>query len=192
MYTNKKLLILSLVMIGSAPLLMTGCGDRTNEVAKTPTAITVGTKIDDTVMTAKVKSALLADPEIKSLDFKVETRKGAVQLSGFVDNQTQIDRAIATARAVEGVDSVENGLMLKEGKVSVGNAIDDGVITTQVKAALLADPSINSTDIAVVTRKGDVQLSGYVNSPAQISQATGIARKVNGVVAVSNEMSVKK
>lgn len=192
MHTNKKLAMLSVALIGSLPMFMTGCGDRTNELAQTPTSTTVGTKIDDTVITTKVKSALLADPEIKSFDLKVETRKGAVQLGGFVDNQTQVERAMAAARAVAGVTGVENSLTIKQGKESVGNVIDDGIITTQVKAALLADPSINSTDIAVVTRKGEVQLSGYVNSPAQIAQSTGIARKVSGVNSVTNEMSVKK
>ncbi len=53
---------------------------------------TVGTEIDDTVVTTKVKSALLADAEIKSFDVKVETRKGAVQLSGFVDNQMSLKK----------------------------------------------------------------------------------------------------
>lgn len=192
MHTNRKLVVMSVALICSLPMLMTGCGDRTNELSKTPTSTTVGTKIDDTVITTKVKSALLADPEIKSFDLKVETRKGSVQLGGFVDNQTQVERAMAAASAVAGVTSVENSLTIKQGKASVGNVIDDGIITTQVKAALIADPSINSTDIAVVTRKGEVQLSGYVNSPAQIAQATGIARKVSGVNSVTNEMSVKK
>jgi hyperosmotically inducible protein len=192
MYTNNRLGRLSVALIGSLPMLMLGCGDRSNEAVKAPASTTVGTNIDDTVITAKVKSALLADPEIKSFDLKVETRKGSVQLSGFVDNQTQVERAMTTAKTVAGVTSVENSVAIKQGKESVGNAIDDSVITAQVKAALLADPSITSTDIAVVTRKGEVQLSGYVNSLAQISQATGIAQKVNGVISINNEMSVKK
>ena len=63
----------------------------------------MGTDIDDSTITTKVKSALLADADVKSFDIKVETRKGEVQLSGFVDNQAQIDRAIAVAKGVEGV-----------------------------------------------------------------------------------------
>src|SRR6185503_5357063 len=107
-------------------------GNRTDE-PKTSASTTVGTEIDDTVVTTKVKSALLGDADIKSFDLKVETRKGAVQLSGFVDNQAQIDRAIATTQAVEGVKSIENGITLKDGKATVGNTVDDGIITAKVK-----------------------------------------------------------
>jgi len=182
-----------LILAAAAYALIAGCGS--SEQAAPPAAAaktTVGTEIDDTVVTTKVKSALLADADIKSFDFKVETRKGAVQLSGFVDNQAQIDRAIAATRGVEGVKSVENGITVKVGNATVGNAVDDGIITGKVKSALLADPAVKSFDIAVVTRKGDVQLSGYVDSQAQIDSAIALARAVEGVTSVGNEMSIKK
>ena len=67
------------------------------------TDTTVGEKIDDGVITTKVKAALLADSGVKSSDISVVTRDGVVQLSGFVDNQTQIDRATEVAQGVEGV-----------------------------------------------------------------------------------------
>lgn len=174
--------------------LIAGCGN--SQEAAAPAApvakTTIGTEIDDTVVTTKVKSALLADAEIKSFDFKVETRKGAVQLSGFVDNQAQVDRAISDTREVEGVKSVENGIALKEGKATVGNTVDDGVVTAKVKSALLEDPNVKSFDIAVVTRKGEVQLSGFVDNQAQIDQAVAVARGVDGVTGVGNQMSIKK
>jgi hyperosmotically inducible periplasmic protein len=192
MRVNRSILVLSMTLAGALPLLIAGCGNRQDEQPPSPAKTTVGTEIDDTVVTAKVKSALLEDPGIRSFDLKVETRKGTVQLSGFVDNQAQIDRAIATTRAVAGVDSVENGISVKEGSASVGNTVDDGVITTKVKSALLADPDIRSFDIAVVTRKGEVQLSGFVDSQAQIDQAITVSRNVDGVAGVTNEMSIKK
>lgn len=178
-------------------LALAGCG-RKDEAAKAASppapaaATTIGTEIDDTVLTTKVKSALLADPEIKSFDLKVETRKGEVQLSGFVNTQAQIDMAIGVARGIEGVKGVENGISIKDGAASIGNAVDDGIITAGVKSALLADPGMKSFDIAVVTRKGEVQLSGFVDSQAQIDQAVAIAGRVSGVTRVGNEMSIKK
>jgi hyperosmotically inducible periplasmic protein len=182
-----------LVIACALSCLMAGCNNSQQAAAPPPAAKTsVGTQIDDTVVTAKVKSALLADADIKSFDFKVETRKGAVQLSGFVDNQAQVDRAMAATRAVEGVQSVENGITLKDGKATVGNAVDDGVITTKVKSALLADPSVKSFDIAIATRKGEVQLSGFIDSQAQMDQAVAIARGVEGVTGIANQMSLKK
>jgi hyperosmotically inducible protein len=75
---------------------------------------------------------------------------------------------------------------------TAGTEIDDGVITTKVKAALLADPDIKSFDIAVETSKGEVQLSGFVDSQEQIDQAVAIAQKVDGVTSVGNAMSIKK
>ena len=191
MHIERKALIVGSALAAALSLLAAGCS-RQDETPAAAAKTTVGTEIDDTVVTTKVKSALLADADIKSFDLKVETRKGAVQLSGFVDNQAQIDRAIAATRAVEGVKSVENGITLKDGKATVGNTVDDGIITAKVKSALLADPNVKSFDIAVVTRKGDVQLSGFVDNQAQIDQAIELARKVEGVANVGNEMSIKK
>ena len=188
----RKLLFLGASLASALALLTAGCGNRQDEAAKAPASTTAGTELDDTVVTTKVKSALLADPDIKSFDLKVETRKGVVLLSGFVDSQTQIDRAVAATAGVAGVNSVENSITLKEGSATAGNIVDDGVITTKVKSALLADPDVKSFDIAVVTRKGGVQLSGFVDSQAQIDQALAIAGKVDGVTTVGNEMSIKK
>ena len=161
-------------------------------VAAAPATTTVGTEIDDTVVTASVKSALLSDADIKSFDFKVETRKGVVMLSGFVDNQMQLDRANSLAKTVAGVTSVQNNVTLKSGTTSVGNKVDDSIVTGKVKAALIGDEAIKSMDIAVATRKGEVQLSGFVNSQTQIDRALLIAKSVEGVTSVSNEMTIKK
>jgi hyperosmotically inducible protein len=144
------------------------------------------------VITAAIKAALLANPEVKSLDLQVETRKGEAQLSGFVDSQGQIDRATAVAKNVSGVKSVQNKMTLKGSPASVGNKVDDSIVTTRVKSALLSDDSIKSHDIAVITRKGEVQLSGFVDNQLQIDRALVLTRGVEGVVAVNNEMSIKK
>jgi len=190
MRVTRNFLVLGVALAG-AMSLAAGCGNRQGESSTQPSGSTVGTEIDDTVVTAKVKSALFADPDIKGIDLKVETRKGVVQLSGFVDNQAQVDRAIAATSGVQGVRSVENGIALKEGKATVGNAVDDGIITARVKSALLAEPNVKSLDIAVATRKGEVQLSGFVDSQTQMELAIAIARDVDGVTSVGNEMSVK-
>lgn len=73
-----------------------------------------GQIVDDTVITTKVKSALLADSDVKGLDVVVDTSKGVVSLSGAVNNQTQIDRAAKIAGEVEGVKSVLNNLTIKK------------------------------------------------------------------------------
>ncbi len=189
------------VLVGTlagAVALVGGC-NKAPETAASPASpaspapkTTVGTEIDDTVVTTAVKSALLADANVKSFDLKVETRKGEVQLSGFVENQVQIDRAIAVARGVSGVKVVDNKMALKGAPTTVGNKVDDGIVTTKVKSALLADANVKSFDIAVVTRKGEVQLSGFVDNQGQIDRAIEVTRGVEGVSGVGNEMSIKK
>lgn len=174
-------------------ITLVACSKQTDTTGTAAPAITVGTQIDDSVVTTRVKTALLDQIDIKGSDIAVETRKGEVMLSGFVANQSQIDQAITVAQGVEGVTSVNNKLAIKDGvAATVGTKIDDGVITTQVKAALLADASINGLDINVATRKGEVQLSGFVNNQGQIDRALAVARTIDGVTQVTNQMSLKK
>ena len=191
MRVNRKFLAFGVTLAAATSFLAAGCSPQDQAPAATAKT-TVGTEIDDTVVTAKVKAALLADAEIKSFDLKVETRKGAVLLSGFVDNQAQVDRAIATTRTVEGVTDVENKIALKTGTATVGNKVDDGIITAKVKSTLLSDPNVKSLDINVTTRKGEVQLSGFVDSQTQIDQAVALVKDVEGVARVDNELSIKK
>jgi osmotically-inducible protein OsmY len=72
-----------------------------------------------------------------------------------------------------------------------GEYIDDSVITTKVKAAIFNEPTLKSTEINVETFKGEVQLSGFVSSQADINKATEVARSVKGVKSVKNDMRLK-
>ena len=72
-----------------------------------------------------------------------------------------------------------------------GEYVDDTVITSKVKAAIFDDPSLKSAEINVETFKGVVQLSGFVNSREDINQAAQVARGVQGVVSVKNDMRLK-
>ncbi|MBT9612905.1 MAG: BON domain-containing protein [Burkholderiales bacterium] len=114
MNAHNTRLALSIVLTSALFLFITGCKPQQETGTPPAPSTTVGTKIDDSVVTTRVKSALLADPSIKSFDIAAVTRKGEVQLSGFVDNQTQIDRAIDIVRGVEGVQSVTNKMSVKQ------------------------------------------------------------------------------
>ncbi len=72
-----------------------------------------------------------------------------------------------------------------------GEYIDDSVITTKVKAAIFNEPTLKSAEINVETFKGVVQLSGFVNSQADINKAADIARSIKGVTSVKNDMRHK-
>jgi hyperosmotically inducible protein len=69
--------------------------------------------VADTVITTKIKTELMAEPALKSLDVKVETNNGAVVLSGFVPSQTEADKAVDVARNVKGVTDVKSSLRIK-------------------------------------------------------------------------------
>jgi osmotically-inducible protein OsmY len=93
--------ILPLIMLG-----MAGC-------ASTRTHESTSEYVEDTVITAKVKTAIFAEESLKSSEVNVETFKGVVQLSGFVNSQADIQKAVAVAGDVGGVKSVKNDMQLK-------------------------------------------------------------------------------
>jgi osmotically-inducible protein OsmY len=84
-------------------------------VACAPTSTREGTGeyIDDTVITSKVKAAFAADPTVKATQVQVETFKGTVQLSGFVDSRESAQRAVDIARGIKGVTSVKNDTVIR-------------------------------------------------------------------------------
>lgn len=81
--------------------------------ASTATSEGTGEYMDDTVITTKVKSAIFNEPTLKSAEINVETFKGTVQLSGFVNSRGDVDRAVSIARNVAGVTSVKNDMRVK-------------------------------------------------------------------------------
>lgn len=82
--------------------------------ASSPKQEGVGGYIDDTVITTKTKAAIFNEPTLKSAEINVETSKGVVQLSGFVNSQSDINKAVALTREVGGVTSVKNDMRLKQ------------------------------------------------------------------------------
>ena len=189
MTTQSRPLQLGLAVAAAlAGLTLAGCENKTPASEQ----VSAGTHLDDAVITTKVKSTLLTDSAARSGDTSVETRKGEVLLSGFVDSQAQADREVQLAKGVEGVLSVQNKLMIKDGKSTAGNVLDDSVVTVKVKSALLADDQTRGTEFAVSSNKGVVQLSGYVDSADEQARATSVARNVEGVQSVVNDTSIKK
>jgi osmotically-inducible protein OsmY len=99
-------LLIAAALTAPAFAITAGC-------SSTPTSESAGEYASDSAITARVKTALLADPGLKSLAVSVETYRGAVQLSGFVNSEVQIQKAVAVTRSVSGVQSVKNDLHVK-------------------------------------------------------------------------------
>jgi osmotically-inducible protein OsmY len=101
-FTRKLAAIFGVILLATAM----GCASTSKQEG-------TGEYVDDTVITTKVKAAILNDPALKSAEINVETFKGIVQLSGFVSNQAASNQAVVVARAVGGVKSVKNDMRLK-------------------------------------------------------------------------------
>jgi osmotically-inducible protein OsmY len=81
--------------------------------ASTRTKEGTGEYFDDSTITTKVKSAIFTDPALKVFQINVETFKGEVQLSGFVDSHQMAKKAGEVARSVHGVVGVKNNIIVK-------------------------------------------------------------------------------
>ncbi|WP_019934895.1 molecular chaperone OsmY [Oceanimonas smirnovii] len=157
-------------------------------------ATKAGSYMNDSVITGKVKSALLNDEGVSSVDISVETEKGKVTLSGFVPAQEQAGRAVEVAKNIKGVESVEDQLHVKEAAAedndSLAGLAGDALITGKVKAVLLADDMVAGTDVSVETDNGVVHLSGEVENREQAEQAALLTSNVEGVTTVKNDIQI--
>ena len=160
--------------------------------ASTRTQKSAGEQVDDSVTTGRVKAALIADPVTKAHQIDVNTFKGTVQLDGFVDSAASKERASQIARETKGVTAVHNNLAVRTDGTSAKEYMDDTAITAKVKTALAGDPRTKATQIEVETREGVVQLAGWVNNSEAKSSAEEIARAVDHVKSVDNQIDVKK
>lgn len=105
MKTSLKIIALTALCAGTFPLL-NGC-------AGTSTRQSTGEFVDDAAITTKVKAEFVRDEMVKALQVNVDTFKGTVQLSGFVDTEAQKSRAADIARTVTGVVNVQNNISIK-------------------------------------------------------------------------------
>jgi hyperosmotically inducible protein len=88
-------------------VVLAGCAGNATERS-------TGQYVDDKTISTKVKTALINDEQVKARNIDVETYKGVVALSGFVDSSSEADRAVTLAQKVEGVQSVKNDLHVRQ------------------------------------------------------------------------------
>jgi len=149
-----------------------------------------GEVLDDNTVNASVKAALVGAKDVPSTDIQVETYRGAVLLSGFVETEAMKDKAAKVAQGVKGVQKLHNAIAVHP-KTSMGTKLDDTVITSKVKTALMGDADVKSGQINVETKGGIVQLAGFVTGEGMRKRALEVAAKVEGVKKVENALYVK-
>jgi len=148
--------------------------------------------MDDAVISMRVKAALIANDATKASQINVETQSGVVQLSGFVDSEAMRAAATSATKRVSGVKEVQNKLMIRDANRSTGQAVDDTVIAARVKGELAGKSGLGTaTSVNVEVNSGIVELSGFVATMDEKTKATEIARGVDGVKNVQNNISLK-
>ena len=114
-----RLVVLTATLIGA--LSVAGCTKPEDRVHESWVAPPTGEVVDDSTLTSTIRSSLVADPQVKNLDVKIEAHNGEVMLSGFVDNQAQMDRVVMFAWMAEGIKKVDNKMSVKSSGADVSN-----------------------------------------------------------------------
>ncbi len=153
----------------------------------------------DTWLHIKVKSALALHRSVNVFKTVVAVKDGVVTLSGEAASQGQRDLTAEYAKDVEGVKAVKNEMTVAKTAVNgvagtpeqtIAEIIDDASITAQVRMSLWTHRSTSALKTSVVTRDGNVTLSGMATNTAEIDLATKLVNDINGVKSVVNGMSV--
>ena len=190
-----------LVPIAAALSLLLGTGplahaaDTTDD--KPASSSSIGTAINDTAITAKVKGSLMDDVRLKQTDISVSTVNGVVTLTGTAQTSEGKSAAEDIAKHVDGVKGVDDQIMTpslgsqisKDAKKAVKKTeqiSSDSWITTKVKSALLADKLTSGFQISVSTSHHVVTLSGTVDTQEAADKAVSIARNIKDVQYVDN------
>jgi hyperosmotically inducible periplasmic protein len=148
--------------------------------------------IDNSALQAKVKAKLMEDDVVEGSEINLETEDGVVQLGGFIDDEAKAKKAAKIVASVEGVKSVDNQLHAKSGERSAGQAIDDGMITTKVKAGLAESNMGMAASVNVDTYNGVVLLTGFVDNAEEKSNVEKSAAAHDGVKKVINGTHIRK
>jgi hyperosmotically inducible protein len=149
-----------------------------------------GTQSSDSGITSVVEASLEANETVKARQVEVQTREGVVYLTGAVETVEARREAARVAWRTEGVRGVNNDLTV--GETTVGEWMDDVMISSKVKSQLIANTLIRARDIDVSSSQGVVTLIGRVSSQAVKTDAERIARATKGVTDVNNELLVGK
>ncbi|MCX7614088.1 MAG: BON domain-containing protein [Caldimicrobium sp.] len=181
------LIITCFVLSGCGWVLLGGGAYGGYKVATDPRS--TGTQIDDALITTKVKTRLIEDPITKARKIDVDTVNGVVTLTGLVDSEEEIHRAVAIAQSVPGVKKVVNNLRV--GKRGIKSYLTDKEITAKVKAKFIADPELKALSIDVDTLRGVVTITGVVTKEEHRRRAVDLAKSVEGVKEVIVNIQVK-
>jgi hyperosmotically inducible protein len=170
-------------------------GPASRQVASAERAVkdagaTVTREVTDSWLTFHTKLALLADERVTSGDIHVTTRRGVIALRGKVDSEAEQQAAGEIARTIEGARDVNNQLTVVSGETRRTIDREDREIAQDVKQEFKQDARLKRVRIHVRADEGIVTLTGKAPSLATSVRASEAARRVPGVRAVHNELTL--
>lgn len=144
---------------------------------------------EDANLSTAVKNRLADDSLGTAYRIDVDVVEGHVTLSGVVKSTEEANRAVRLAKTVQGVKGVRNNLQV--GDRSFSDAMSDSWVSSKVKSALVAEPGVRSLNIDVDVYLGVVTLTGLVNSQTERTKALAVARRIEGVKRVVDNLKVR-
>lgn len=172
--------ILGIFLAGTVPLTMAN------------TARDLPTQASDAAITGALKAQFMKDKLLNPFNITVTTRDGKVYLGGVVDTDIQYERAIALAESDDSVKDVDSSnLQVKNSQ----SAISDSVITAKIEGLLLKNKFFGNKDVSfwpvkIETKDGIVYLTGKVDNNNQKNNIITIAKSVNGVNDIKEDLSL--
>jgi hyperosmotically inducible protein len=152
-----------------------------------PQSKNMGAAISDTVITGKVKAALMGEDDLKHSHIHVTTTNGVVTLDGTASSSDAKVRAEDVTKSIDSVKSVDNNLRTPGSSNAVAKTkrvVSDSWITAKVKSEILADSLSKGFDVTVETKHGVVVLKGTLPNQDAVDHVERIAEKVKGVKSV--------
>jgi hyperosmotically inducible protein len=183
------------VAVALAALVL--CGASTSVAQVGEAAKKTGNAITDSWITMKVHSQFIPEDVLEGSDIDVDTNAGVVLLKGTVPTEAAKTRAVAIAKATDGVKSVTDQLRIAkpapaagEATGTTGKVVTDGWIKSKIYAQFLTEDALDDSDLDIDVTKGAVVLNGTVKSEAGKARAETVAKATDGVKSVKNNLKV--
>ena len=213
LFRRSSFLALPILVISTAASAGMAAGTVELKTAQTPAqeakpAQKSGNVVTDSWITMKIHSQFIPEDALEGSDIDVDTNAGVVTLKGTVLTTVGRDRAIAIAKATDGVKNVTNQLRIgpapsdvadagrkageatKETAGTAGRAVTDGWLKSKIYSQYLTEDALDDSDIDIDVSKGAVILNGSVVTAAGRERAEAIAKATDGVKSVKNNLKV--
>lgn len=186
----KATLVASILIVNTFPLIAA----ETVKESITKSIHSAGEEIEDSAITSKVKIALLIHRSTATVRTEVITKNAVVALYGTVQNDAEKELITKLVEDIHGVKAVQNKMTIAklDTKPSVVEKIEDSVITSKVKMALVLNRSTSASRTTVSTTDSVVTVSGIAKNNAEKELVTKVVEDVEGVNSVVNNMTVEQ